>query len=82
MNKIINSKCECGKYLSDLSVGLSVYLPCEHLIHTKCIKYSDRCYICDNNIQNILSFKEIIDFEFHEVFVEVMPLLSNARSEE
>ncbi len=63
MDKIINSRCICGKHLSKYRDNLIVILPCQHLIHKVCTNYlADlKCPYCHKHIKNILTDSEVLD---------------------
>lgn len=60
MNKIINSTCKCGLYISAEKEVLAI-IPCEHLMHRKCVKKitNYKCPYCEVRIRNILSYNEV-----------------------
>ncbi len=60
MDKIINSTCLCGEYLSKYNEELLMIEPCEHIIHFRCVHMVDNsCPFCNNDIKIILTFSEI-----------------------
>lgn len=81
MNKIINSVCICGDRLYKTENEFIVILPCQHLIHSECIKHIEnvQCPYCSKHIKNIRTFSEIVDIikktnnrMYHQIYIDMM----------
>lgn len=56
MDKIINSRCQCGHILSHNGNEVVLCLPCEHMTHIKCLK--KQCGICKIYVKSIVRMND------------------------
>lgn len=62
LDKEINCRCICKTIFFDCNKPVSIFFPCEHIIHQKCYKpkYS-ACPYCNKHIDKCLTYDEIRD---------------------
>lgn len=81
--KIINSKCICEKYLYYYEEELFALLPCEHIIHFRCIKkiIDTKCPYCNIKLKYILSYEKVKKLKknpfFFQLYVDMYALKNN-----
>ena len=61
MDKIINAMCACGDYVSSINKDSILLVPCEHIIHFKCVHkiINSRCPLCKQKVNKLYTYKEI-----------------------
>lgn len=75
INKILNSKCICGKGLPWIQSEIIMLDPCEHMIHIECLNKFTYCPICGHNIYKIIKkydFKH--DDRLHQKCVDIISM--------
>ncbi len=57
----VNASCICKKYITNYDEPVLMVIPCQHLIHMRCIEFvkNHTCPICDNSILGIVTERDI-----------------------
>ena len=65
INTVVNITCICKQHMSKYSEDIYAIIPCNHLIHSRCIdKYITdgiKCPLCNTTIETMLSYTHLKD---------------------